>query len=303
MPEPYAHPFPPELIKHVTSISGDRGVKWLDRLPHLIAAVAERWGVVIGAPFEKGEFNFVAPAASETIDAVLKLAPPYQQTEIFAEGEFLRARDGAACVRLLAEDREAHAILMERARPGEPMDIHFDADPFACVEPAIEVLKSILRQPTHTKDVQFLDDWFGKFRRFRETEFPQAYGERALAAYQRLGRQTNRIHYIHGDFHPGNIVASGRGPFLAIDAKGLIGHVAYDLAVFLNNLLWWQRGKPGVEAELNKALRKFAVAFDLDESVVREAAYAYAVIGAWWSFEDMPDHQHEWVALADVWDI
>ena len=303
MSKQYPHPFPSELVKHVISISGPRGVEWLHRLPGLIAELESNWGLTAGAPFEKGEFNFVAPAASRELDAVLKIAPPYQTTEILAEAEFLRARDGKGCVRLLAEDPKFFAILMERARPGDPMDIHFDAEPFACVEPAIEILKSILRSPTHIKDVQFLDDWFGKFRRFRETDFPQPYGERALAAYEDLQRQTNRIHYIHGDFHPGNIVASDRGPFLAIDAKGLIGHVAYDIAVFLNNLLWWQRGKPGVEVELDKALRKFTVAFDLDEGVVRGAAFAYAVIGAWWSFEDMPDHHDGRVALADVWDI
>jgi len=106
MPEPYAHPFPSVLIRHVTSISGPRGVEWLDHLPHLIGELESKWRVTAGAPFEKGEFNFVAPAATDGLDAVLKIAPPYQTKEILAEAEFLRTRKGHNCVRLLAEDRD-----------------------------------------------------------------------------------------------------------------------------------------------------------------------------------------------------
>lgn len=303
MPEPYPYPIPSDLVKHVIAISGPEGVAWLDKLPHLITVLEAEWGLAVDAPFEKGEFNFVAPAASDQLDAVLKIAPPYQTTEILAEAEFLRVRDGKGCVRLLAEERVLSAILMERARPGDSMDIHFDGNPFACVDPAITVLRSILRPPMVGRDFQLLDTWFDKFRRFRETEFPQNYGERALGIYERLRLQTDRVQYIHGDFHPGNIVASGRGPFLAIDAKGLVGHVAYDIAVFLNNLHWWQKEKPGFEAELRKALNKFSAALDITERDLREACYAFMVIGAWWSFEDMPEHYDNEVALADIWDI
>ena len=303
MPEPYRHPFPSELAKHVTSICGRRGVEWLERLPELIADLEQSWGVTAEAPFQKGEFNFVAPASGNDIDAVLKIAPPYTTTEIFAEAQFLRARGGKGCVRLLAEERSVHAILLERARPGISMDVLFDADPFACVGPAIEVLKSILHPPAPRTDVQLLDDWFDRFRRFRETDFPQDYGEKALSIYERLRKQTDRIFYLHGDFHPGNIVTSDRAPFLAIDPKGLIGHVAYDLAVFLINLHWWQKGKPYLQTSLDLASREFAAAFGIEERDLRAAAYAHMVVGAWWTFDDMPEHYDNEVALADVWDI
>ena len=305
MSKPYPPPFPPELIKHVTAICGARGVEWLERLPIVIAELEDRWDIEAGIPFEKGEFNFVAAAMrTDGSEAVLKIAPPYEQTEIHAEAEFLRSRDGNGCVRLVAEDRARSALLIERIRPGVTLDIHFAADPFACVEPAIEVLKSILMPPpTHIRDVQSLDAWFDRFRRFRETDFPQHYGERALAIYGNLREQTDRICYLHGDFHPGNIVTAGRDSHLVIDPKGLIGHVAYDIAVFLNNLHWWQKGNPGIEAELKKALTKFATAFEIDEGELRDACFACMVIGAWWNFEDMPEHYDNQVVLADVWDI
>lgn len=299
----YNYPPPSELIRHVTAICGERGVAWLEGLPGLVGELGTKWGIRADAPFVKGEFNFVAPAVLANGDeAVLKIAPPYERTEIFAEAAYLAARDGRGCVRLIAEDRERFAILIERIRPGVTLDMHFDADPRACVEPAIVALRTILLPPESAgKNVQHLDDWFARFERFRETEFPQDYGERATGIYDRLKRQSDRIRYLHGDFHPGNIVTSGADGFTAIDPKGLIGHVAYDIAVFLNNLHWWQKGKPGLRAELGEAIAKFARAFDIPQQDLREAAFASMVIGAWWNFEDMPEHYDNEVALAGVW--
>ena len=91
--------------------------------------------------------------------------------------------------------------------------------------------------------------------------------------------------------------------YLAIDPKGLIGHIAYDIAVFLNNLHWWQKGKPGVTARLHEALKTFANAFDLNESELREACLAFMVLSAWWNFEEMPERYDDQIVLADVWDI
>ena len=296
---------PAELVKHVTAICGLRGEHWLENLPVIVGELENAWDIKVAEPFEKGEFNFVAPASSSNgIDAVLKIAPPYDPIEIFAEAAFLSSRAGKACVDLLREDRSRRAILIEHARPGLSMDVQFDADPFACVEPAIELLRSILSAPpANITDVQYLDDWFTRFECFRETDFPKDYGEKALAIYEKVKQQHDRIYYLHGDFHPGNIVTADRGPFLAIDPKGLVGHVSYDIAVFLNNLHWWQKGKPGLVDDLNAAVVKFATAFQIEELQVRESAFANMVIGAWWNFEDMPEHYHNEVVLADIWRV
>lgn len=82
-----------------------RGVAWLPGLPGLVGDLEDKWGVETGEPFEKGEFNFVAPAVLANGDeAGLKIAPPYERTEIFAEAVFLAARDRRGCVRLIAEN-------------------------------------------------------------------------------------------------------------------------------------------------------------------------------------------------------
>ena len=46
--------------------------------------------------------------------------------------------------------------------------------------------------------------------------------------------QPHRV-LLHGDFHPGNVLAAAREPWLAIDCKPLVGDPAYDLAQWLGN--------------------------------------------------------------------
>ena len=304
MPDRKPYQPPSELVTHVTAICGDAGVAWLGDLPRIVSELEEKWDVKTEPAFEKGEYNFVAPASSATVDAVLKVSPPYPTIEIFAEAEFLRNLNGNGAARLLEVDRENRAILIERIRPGVTMDVYFAEDPFACVEPAIDVLKRILMPPPYPPaEAQLFYDWFYRFQRSLDTEFPYEYANKAMTIFDRLFQDDERTFYLHGDFHPGNVISAGEGQFVVIDPKGLVGHVAYNISVFLNNLHWWQKDDPDVREKLFNAARQFGDAFGMDEREIREAAYAGMVIGAWWNFEDMPELYDNEVVLADVWEV
>ncbi|HUR99768.1 MAG TPA: aminoglycoside phosphotransferase family protein [Pyrinomonadaceae bacterium] len=296
---------PGDLITHVTSICGPRGGAWLDGLERIVAELERHWCIEVGRPFPAGEFNFVAPAQRADGElTVLKIAPPYQNVEIFGEAAFLRHRNGIGAVKLIAEEPGRSAILLEHARPGCNLAEMFKDDPPASVVPAIEVLRSIISPPpVDPIGIKTLDEWFGGMRKFRQTKFPARYAERALEAYDRLSRQPNRNFYLHGDFHPGNVVSATRSPFLAIDPKGIIGNIGYDIAVFLNNFHWWQEARPDVQSRLDRAVAQFAEAFGLERTVIRQWAYAQMVLGSWWTFEDMPEHYNNEVAKADIWDV
>jgi streptomycin 6-kinase len=295
---------PQELVTHVTAICGVRGEIWFDRLPETIRGLEQDWSIEVGRPFPGIEFNFVAEATMNGKPAAVKIAPPFERTEIFAEAKYLRTRNGEGAIRFIAEDRERHAFLMERAFPGEALFKVFENEPSAIVEPAIDVLRSILRPPpADMTDVGSLDAWFENFRRYRATEFPKNYAEKAFEIYGRLSTQPDRTFYLHGDFHPGNIVTSDRGPVLAIDPKGIVGHIGYDLAVFLNNLQWWRKADPEMPALLDKAIREFSDSFGLTNREIREWAFAYMVIGAWWTFDEMHEHYDTDLAEIDIWDV
>ena len=296
---------PGELVKHISAICGQRGESWFDELPTMIRELEHQWSLKVLAPFPGVEFNFVAPAVLEDgTDVAIKISPPFERIEIYCEAKYLRTRDGRSVIRLLAEDRAKRAILLERAMPGQALFNEFSKNPEGSIQPAIEVLRSVLRPtPADMTDVDTLDAWFNNFRRYSETDFPNHHAEKAFEIYERLSRQNGRIYYLHGDFHPGNIVTATRERYLLIDPKGIVGHVGYDIAVFLNNLSWWQKGHPKLEEFLQDAVHQFSAAFEIAEFELLQWAYAYMVIGAWWNFEDMPQLYNSDVAMMDMWGV
>lgn len=296
---------PEELVTNVTAICGDRGKRWLGDLARTVANLEDRWRLSVEEPFPAGEFNFVAPAVHhDGTEVVVKISPPYERIEIFQEAQYLRARDGIGAVELLDVDRDLAAILLARARPGEPLFEKFADDPAGSIGAAIDVLSKVLKPtPKQLIDVGSLDVWFDNFRKFNETDFPRSYAEQAFEIYERLSKNRENIFYLHGDFHHGNIVTAERGPFVVIDPKGIVGHIGYEMSVFLNNLHWWQKGNGRLDELLDTAVREFSSGFSLAEREVREWAFAGMVIGAWWKLDDSPELYDNDVALADVWGV
>ena len=305
MAKSFKDSIPRALIQHVIAICGRDGEEWIGGLETNVRELEDLWSIKALEPFAAGEFNYVAPATLENGElAVLKLAPPYKTIEIFAEAAHLRAHDGNGAVKFIAEDRPRKGILIEHASPGKDLAECFKDDEPASVAPAIATLKSsLLPPPTDMSDVTPLDKWFDGLRRYELTEFPAEYAIKALKVYKNLLSRTSQSFYLHGDFHPGNLVSATREPFLIIDPKGVVGPIGYDIACFLNNFNWWQENKPDVDARLEKAVLQFAEAFDIDPFELRQWAFAQMVLGAWWSFEDMPEFYDNAVAKADVWNV
>lgn len=297
---------PAELVKHVTAMFGVSGEAWFEDLPGTIRALEEKWDVEIQLPFTGIEYNYVAPAVmAGSALAVVKISPPYEDNEIFRQARYLRELNGNGAVRLLAEDRALLAILIEYASPGVSLTECFEGRELDAVVPAINVLRAILRPPPDDlTDVIMLDDWFEGLRRHSEKPaFPSAYAERALRIYENLSSQPGRTYYLHGDLHPSNIVSSVRNEYLAIDPKGMVGHIGYEIAVFLNNFHWWQETSADVRERLKIALSLYEQAFGISEIELRHWAFAQMVLSAWWTFDEMPDIYDGDVAKADIWDV
>jgi len=157
--------------------------------------------------------------------------------------------------------------------------------------------------PDDLTDVLQLNDWFDGLRRYTSTGFPAAYAQKALDLYDNVLTKDRVLYYLHGDLHPANIVSATRSSFLAIDPKGIVGPVGYEIAVFLNNYHWWQETRADVLQRLYSAIRQFSVAFDIGSTELRQWAFAQMVLSAWWTFDEMPGIYQNEVAKADVWDI
>jgi streptomycin 6-kinase len=73
---------PAKLASTAVAWEGDVAREWLARLPALVAEVAERWDLEVGAPLEPGgNISWVAAARrrGDGVDAIVKLQLPHPE--------------------------------------------------------------------------------------------------------------------------------------------------------------------------------------------------------------------------------
>jgi streptomycin 6-kinase len=111
----------PDLVVRRASSNLVAGRRWLEALPRVVADLARRWGLVVGAPFSGGTSGFVAAATdSSGRQCVLKVAMPLDMDERDTFARSVRAHRlaaGRGCAELLAHDSSAPAMLLERLGP------------------------------------------------------------------------------------------------------------------------------------------------------------------------------------------
>ena len=296
---------PAKFVENTISLCGVRGENWLDDLPNTISTLEKSWSITAGSHFRNLSFNYVANAMlSDGKTAVLKIGLPLDAPEVFGEAAYLRVLDGQGAAWVLEFDGERQATLLERVAPGANLKSTCKKDQAEAVAIAIRMLKRVLRPvPEGPHEFIILDDWFDGLKRAKGTNFPQDYAEQALEYYAELSKDAKNIFLLHGDLHHDNILSATREPFLMIDPKGIIGHVGYDIGVFLNNHHDWLDWDTRLEGELDGAITDFAAALDLEEAVIRRWAFCQMVLSWWWMFDEMPDTFGEELGISDIWKV
>ncbi len=109
------------------------------RLRTIASEVAADWGLMVGEPFERARYSFVAPAGEH----VIKIVPP-EDTQSDHEADALEVWNGMGAVRLLRHDRARRAMLIERARPGTDASSLPDED---AIRIAVQVGRLLWREP------------------------------------------------------------------------------------------------------------------------------------------------------------
>lgn len=210
------------------------GRAWIERLPGIVQAVAERWELRLGAPFDGGSCAWVAPAVlPDGGTAVLKVAWPHREAE--GEAPALRAWAGHGAVRLLRHSPEEGALLIERCAPGTRLT-DSALPPVEQLTVAAGLLSELWCAPAPPDgELERVGDvcaeWAAlvedRMRRLRPGYDPGlvALGARLLRT---LPGSASRTVVVHGDHNPGNVLAAHRRPWLAIDPKPMTGDPAYD---------------------------------------------------------------------------
>lgn len=294
-----------KFTRNTLDLCGETGEQWLNDLPQIIGKLEKTWLLKTEKPFENLSYNYVAPCScADGSKAVLKIALPLNKSEIFNEARFLQMANGSGAVKLLKSDVSHRAILLEKLTPDANLKEVCRQDEAKAVEIAISIVRVILKEPPADSKFLRLEDWFDNFfEKAPKTNFPSEFLNKARRYFIELSCALKRKFLIHGDLHHENILSATREPFLAIDPKGIIGDIGYEIAVFLNNHLWWLASETNLRENLDYAARKFSEAFEIETLDLRKWAYAQIVLSAWWSFDESGENWQTDLAFAEIWEV
>lgn len=293
---------PERFRQNILDLYGAKGAQWFEDLPGLIEEISENWSLVVEEFYPNLSYHFVAPCiCANGTKAVLKLGFNEPDSIVFSEAKMLELLQGNGTVKLLRFDRKRCALLLERLMPGEDLTAICRKSDEQATAIAVDVIKKIWRTKVETNEFPDLRKWTASFRNGENTDFSRHHFQKAQRIFDELiGNSEARL--LHGDLHHQNILSAEREPYLAIDPKGIIGDIGFEIAVFLNNPRSWILFNPNRREILEKRIRQFADSFEIEPLDLRKWAYAEAVLSAWWTFEDNGAGWEKWLTCADVWE-
>jgi streptomycin 6-kinase len=213
---------------------GDRNLSfddWYASVPDRLEWCRTRWGLTLGDPFSQGAAGYVVRArCQDGPTAILKLRYPHRESE--DEASALAEWDGEGAVRLLANDDEVSAMLLEKCDPGTPLSA-------APAQTALGVIANILPrlwiQPTRSfralaEEAAWWVGYLPNQWAAHSKPFPRQLLDTAIDALTTLAPSQGDQVLVHQDLHSENVLAAQREPWLVIDPKPLVGEREFALA-------------------------------------------------------------------------
>ena len=304
MSRKFIEDLPRKFTETILGAFREDGRRWMESLPRIIEEIEENWRVKLAAPFQNLSYHYVAPCFFEDKrEAVVKIGFPGEVKNIGNERKMLEYLDGNSVNRLYDFDERRFAFLLERLTPGENLKSVCAGNPQEAVAIAIETMRKFWQPPPAGHDFESLETWFDGFKRAENTGFEQEYMAKARNFFERLNSPPAEKMLLHGDFHHENILSAQRQPFLAIDPKGIVGHKAYDITVFLLNHANWLKTEPDFRDNLNSAIEHFAAAFEIATVDLRRWCFAHSVLSAWWTFEENCGNWRRELEITKIWEV
>jgi streptomycin 6-kinase len=209
------------------------------------------------------------------------------------------------------------ALLIERLNPGAQLaSVALDGRDDEATEILADVIDRMSRQfeapdePSREALNAFVSaqDWGKGFQRYLasgDRQIPARLVEQARQLYFDLCASQRSVRLLHGDLQHYNVLFDSDRGWLAIDPKGVIGEVEYEIGASLRN----PYEKPELFASpetVEKRLRCFEAKLKLNSDRALAWGFAQAVLSAIWSVEDgfAVDAGNPSLRLADaIWPI
>jgi streptomycin 6-kinase len=210
---------------------------WLACLPDRVRALATRWAVTFGPPFDTNETSAAWVAPGTRVDGshvVLKVALPHMEGRDEIAG--LRFWNGDPTVRLIDADDRLGALLIERCTPGTTLHSQPEGEQDEVVA---VLLRRLWREPPGTHGFRPLAEmtafWAEETRAARDRWRDAGLVCAGLELFRELPNTAAAHVLLATDLHAGNVLRAEREPWLVIDPKPFVGDPAYDATQHLLN--------------------------------------------------------------------
>ena len=205
------------------------------------------------------------------------------QDEARFEAQALRFLDGHGAVRVLHVSEDGFSLLLERCVPGTDLWSLSEEEGNAV---AGRLLTRMWRAPEPGAPFLSLSNyvapwWDGLPRSTDSAVYEREVVAEVIARGRELSATQPRSVLLHGDFHPGNVLAARREPWLIIDPKPLVGEPAYDLAQWLCNRARFVRQSDDAVVLLREQIDRFAAELGLNPARIAGWAFVKALGWQW----------------------
>jgi len=248
---------------------------------------AGAWRVVVDDVFET-EGSLIAYARRGAHAEVLKIVK--QPGDEWHSGDVLDAFNGRGVVR--AFEHVGGAVLMERLSPGHSLvDLTLSDRDSEATSIIVGVIREMTSEPSVVSSsntyptVEIWGKGFSRYAATRDLTISRDLVSEAQRTFEQLCRSQSNTRLLHGDLQHSNVLFDERRGWLAIDPKGVVGEVEYEVGAALRN----PREAPLLFAApdiLERRIRQYSTELRLDATRVLRWAFAQAVLSAIWVIED-----------------
>jgi len=246
-----------------------------------VQAKAAEWNVSLDE-IRETETSLIGFGVRDGTRVVLKLT----KGDEAHSGAVLRAYQGVGAVRVY--ESETGAALLERLDPGEQLVnvVKQGADEQA-TQILAEVISKLARRPA-LAECPTVADWGRGFDRYLESgdrQISRAVVNEARDLYRELVSSQRTTMLLHGDLQHYNILLDNERGWVAIDPKGVIGELEYEVGALLRNPVEMPETFAN-PATIKRRLEILTNSLHLDHSRTLKWSYSQAVLSAIWDIED-----------------
>jgi streptomycin 6-kinase len=202
-------------------------------------------------------------------------------------GEVLDAFNGMGMVKVY--EYVEGAVLLERLHPGTSLAaIALDGRDEEATETLTEVIRRMSQSNGPFRQFATVEDWGKGFQRYLASgdhRVPKSLVEQGQNLYVNLCASQQARRLLHGDLQHYNILFDSQRGWTAIDPKGVVGEVEYEIGAGLRN----PYEEPALFASPEKIevrLKHFENRLKIDFKRALQWGFAQAVLSAIWTIED-----------------